>query len=190
MNQLDALKQFTTVVADTGDFKQMAQFQPTDATTNPSLILKAVQMPIYRALLDETLTQHPKAALDENMDRLLVRFGCEILSLLPGRVSTEVDARLSFDTDATLARARRITQLYQAQGIDTEKRVLIELIERIRAQGHTILLIEHDVRLVMGLCDRIAVLDHGQQIAVGTPAEVQSDVAVINAYLGPAHVAV
>lgn len=72
----------------------------------------------------------------------------------------------------------------------TEKRVLIDLIERIRAQGHTILLIEHDVRLVMGLCDRIAVLDHGQQIAVGTPAEVQSDVAVINAYLGPAHVAV
>ena len=127
MNQLDALKQFTTVVADTGDFKQMAQFQPTDATTNPSLILKAVQMPIYRALLDETLAQHPKAALDENMDRLLVRFGCEILSLLPGRVSTEVDARLSFDTDATLARARRITQLYQAQGIDTEKRVLIKI---------------------------------------------------------------
>ena len=127
MNQLDALKQFTTVVADTGDFKQMAQFQPTDATTNPSIILKAVQMPIYRALLDEALAQHPKAALDDTMDRLLVRFGCEILSLLPGRVSTEVDARLSFDTDATLARARRITQLYQAQGIDTEKRVLIKI---------------------------------------------------------------
>ena len=127
MNQLDALKQFTTVVADTGDFQQIAQYQPQDATTNPSLILKAVQMPIYRALLDETLAQHPKAALDENMDRLLVRFGCEILSLLPGRVSTEVDARLSFDTDATLARARRITQLYQAQGIDTEKRVLIKI---------------------------------------------------------------
>ena len=127
MNQLDALKQFTTVVADTGDFRQIAQFQPTDATTNPSLILKAVQMPVYRALLDETLTQHPKAAQDENMDRLLVRFGCEILSLLPGRVSTEVDARLSFDTDATLVRARRITQLYQAQGIDTQKRVLIKI---------------------------------------------------------------
>ena len=127
MNQLDALKQFTTVVADTGDFKQMAQYQPQDATTNPSLILKAVQMSAYRALLDETLAQHPKAALDDNMDRLLVRFGCEILSLLPGRVSTEVDARLSFDTDATLARARRITQLYQAQGIDTEKRVLIKI---------------------------------------------------------------
>jgi len=127
MNQLDALKQFTTVVADTGDFKQIAQFQPTDATTNPSLILKAVQMPVYRSLLDETLAQHAQAALDEKMDRLLVRFGCEILSLLPGRVSTEVDARLSFDTDATLVRARRITQLYQAQGIDTQKRVLIKI---------------------------------------------------------------
>ena len=127
MNQLDALKQFTTVVADTGDFKQIAQFQPTDATTNPSLILKAVQMPVYRSLLDETLAQHPKAALDETMDRLLVRFGVELLSLLPGRVSTEVDARLSFDTDATLVRARRITQLYQAQGIDTQKRVLIKI---------------------------------------------------------------
>jgi transaldolase len=127
MNQLDALKQFTTVVADTGDFQQIAQYQPQDATTNPSLILKAVQMSAYRALLDETLAQHPKAALDDTMDRLLVRFGCEILSLLPGRVSTEVDARLSFDTDATLARARRITQLYQAQGIDTEKRVLIKI---------------------------------------------------------------
>ena len=127
MNQLDALKQFTTVVADTGDFQQIAQYQPQDATTNPSLILKAVQMSAYRALLDKTLAQHPKAALDDTMDRLLVRFGCEILSLLPGRVSTEVDARLSFDTDATLARARRITQLYQAQGIDTEKRVLIKI---------------------------------------------------------------
>jgi len=127
MNQLDALKQFTTVVADTGDFHQIAQYQPTDATTNPSLILKAVQMPAYRALLDEVLSQHPKAALDETMDRLLVRFGCEILSLLPGRVSTEVDARLSFDTAATLARARRITQLYQAQGINTQERVLIKI---------------------------------------------------------------
>ena len=127
MNQLDALKQFTTVVADTGDFKQIAQFQPTDATTNPSLILKAVQMPVYRSLLDETLAQHPQAALDETMDRLLVRFGMELLSLLPGRVSTEVDARLSFDADATLARARRITQLYQAQGIDTQQRVLIKI---------------------------------------------------------------
>lgn len=127
MNQLDALKQFTTVVADTGDFQQIAQYQPQDATTNPSLILKAVQMPAYRALLDDTLAQHPKAALDDNMDRLLVRFGCELLKVLPGRVSTEVDARWSFDTEATLARARRITQLYQAHGIDTEKRVLIKI---------------------------------------------------------------
>ena len=127
MNQLDALKQFTTVVADTGDFHQIAQYQPTDATTNPSLILKAVQMPGYKKLLDDILSQHPKAALDETMDRLLVRFGCEIVSLLPGRVSTEVDARLSFDTQATLARARRITQLYQAVGINTQERVLIKI---------------------------------------------------------------
>lgn len=127
MNQLDALKQFTTVVADTGDFHQIAQYQPTDATTNPSLILKAVQMPGHKKLLHETLSQHPKAAFDETMDRLLVRFGCEILSLLPGRVSTEVDARLSFDTHATLARARRITQLYQALGINTQERVLIKI---------------------------------------------------------------
>ena len=127
LNQLDQLKQITTVVADTGDFQSMRIYQPQDATTNPSLILKAVQMPAYRALLDDTLAQHPKAALDDNMDRLLVRFGSELLKVLPGRVSTEVDARLSFDTDATLARARRITQLYQAQGIDTEKRVLIKI---------------------------------------------------------------
>ena len=127
MNQLEALKQLTTVVADTGDFHQIAQYQPTDATTNPSLILKAVQMPAHRALLDEILSQHPQAALDETMDRVLVRFGCEILTLLPGRVSTEVDPRLSFDTKATLARARRITQLYQAQGIDTRQRVLIKI---------------------------------------------------------------
>ena len=108
MNQLDALKQYTTVVADTGDFKQLAQYQPQDATTNPSLILKAVQMPDYLPLLKQTVTSFSKAPMDEQIDRLLVRFGCEILSTIPGRVSTEVDARLSFDTDATVARAKRI----------------------------------------------------------------------------------
>ena len=127
MNQLEALKQYTTVVADTGDFKQLAQYQPQDATTNPSLILKAVQMPDYLPLLKQTVASFGKTPMDEQVDRLLVRFGCEILSLLPGRVSTEVDARLSFDADATLARARRITQLYQAQGIDTQQRVLIKI---------------------------------------------------------------
>ena len=126
MNQLDALKQFTTVVADTGDFKQLAQFQPQDATTNPSLILKAVQKPEYAPLLAEAVAAHRGQPLDVVMDHLLVRFGCEILKTIPGRVSTEVDARLSFDTAATVARARRIMALYEAQGIARE-RVLIKI---------------------------------------------------------------
>jgi transaldolase len=126
MNQLEALKQFTTVVADTGDFKQLAQFQPQDATTNPSLILKAVQKPEYAPLLSEAVAAHRGQPLDVVMDHLLVRFGCEILKTIPGRVSTEVDARLSFDTAASVARARRIMALYAAQGIGRE-RVLIKI---------------------------------------------------------------
>ena len=126
MNQLDALKQFTTVVADTGDFKQLAQFQPQDATTNPSLILKAVQKPEYAPLLQSTVARWKGRAMDEVIDRLLVRFGCEILATIPGRVSTEVDARLSFDTSATITRAERIIELYQAEGIHID-RVLIKV---------------------------------------------------------------
>ena len=126
MNQLDALKQFTTVVADTGDFKQLSAFQPQDATTNPSLILKAVQKPEYLPLLKDTVAAHSKEPMDVQIDRLLVRFGCEILAIIPGRVSTEVDARLSFDTAATTARARRIMALYEAAGIQRE-RVLIKI---------------------------------------------------------------
>jgi transaldolase len=125
MNQLDALKQFTTVVADTGDFRQITAFRPQDATTNPSLILKAVQKD-YRPLLAETVSRYRGRPLDELMDRLLVRFGCDILALIPGRVSTEVDARLSFDTQATVSRAERIIELYQAQGIHID-RVLIKI---------------------------------------------------------------
>ena len=127
MTQLDALRQWTTVVADTGDFRQLAQFKPQDATTNPSLILKAVQKPDYRPLLDDAMKKHGGLPVDEIIDRLLVRFGVEILSLIPGRVSTEVDARLSFDTAATVARADRIVALYRAEGIDVEKRVLIKI---------------------------------------------------------------
>ena len=126
MNQLDALKQFTTVVADTGDFKQLDVFQPQDATTNPSLILKAVQKPEYAPLLKDTAAEFRGRPLDETVDRLLVRFGCEILSIIPGRVSTEVDARLSFDTSATVARGERLIELYQAQGIHID-RVLIKV---------------------------------------------------------------
>ena len=126
MNQLDALKQFTTVVADTGDFRQLAQFKPQDATTNPSLLLKAVQKADYEPLLKDTLGRFKGRALDETMDRLLVRFGCEILSIIPGRVSTEVDARLSFDTSASVARGERLIELYQAEGIHID-RVLIKV---------------------------------------------------------------
>ena len=126
MHQLDALKQFTTVVADTGDFHQLAQFRPQDATTNPSLILKAVQKSDYAPLLREVVQRWQGRQLDEVMDRLLVRFGCEILSIIPGRVSTEVDARLSFDTSATVTRAERIIELYQAEGIHID-RVLIKI---------------------------------------------------------------
>ncbi|MBI3102864.1 MAG: transaldolase [Burkholderiales bacterium] len=126
MNQLEALKQFTTVVADTGDFRQLAQFQPRDATTNPSLILKAVQKPEYAPLLQSTVARWKGRPMDEVIDRLLVRFGAEILSTIPGRVSTEVDARLSFDTSATVSRAERIIELYQAEGIHID-RVLIKI---------------------------------------------------------------
>jgi transaldolase len=126
MNQLDALRQFTTVVADTGDFMQLAQFRPQDATTNPSLILKAVQKPDYAPLLAETMGRFRDRPIDETMDRLLVRFGAEILRIIPGRVSTEVDARLSFDEDATYTRAERLIELYQAEGIHID-RVLIKI---------------------------------------------------------------
>ena len=126
MTSLDALKQFTTVVADTGDFHQLAQFRPQDATTNPSLILKAVQKPDYAPLLQQTVERFRQQPLDEVMDRLLVRFGVEILRHVPGRVSTEVDARLSFDLPATVARAQRLIALYQAEGVPRE-RVLIKI---------------------------------------------------------------
>lgn len=126
MNQLDQLKSYTTVVADTGNFLQLAQFAPRDATTNPSLILKAVLQPEYAPLLAETVAAHKGLALDEIVDRVLVRFGLEILKVVPGRVSTEVDARLSFDRVATVARARRIMALYEAAGIPRE-RVLIKI---------------------------------------------------------------
>ena len=98
MNALEQLTQFSTVVADTGDFQQLAQFAPQDATTNPSLVLKAVQMPTYRPLLDRVASAFPHEPTTRIADRLLVAFGIEILKIVPGRVSTEVDARLSFDT--------------------------------------------------------------------------------------------
>ncbi len=116
----------TTVVADTGNFLQLAQYTPQDATTNPSLILKAVQQPDYAPLLEGAVQAHRREALDAITDQVLVRFGQEILKVVPGRVSTEVDARLSFDTAATLARARRIIGLYEAAGTP-RNRVLVKI---------------------------------------------------------------
>ena len=159
MNQLEALKAFTTVVADTGDFKQLAAFQPQDATTNPSLILKAVQKPEYAPLLKETVAAHRGKPLDELVDRLLVRFGTEILSIIPGRVSTEVDARLSFDEDATYTRAERLIELYQAAGVPTD-RVLIKIAstwegiraaERLQQRG-----INCNLTLLFSFCQAVA----------------------------------
>ena len=126
MHQLDQLKQHTIVVADTGNFRELAAFAPRDATTNPSLILKAVQQPEYAPLLAEVVAAHASLALPAIVDRVLVRFGQEILKLVPGRVSTEIDARLSFDTAATVARARELVALYEAAGVE-RARVLIKI---------------------------------------------------------------
>lgn len=126
MNQLDQLKQFTTVVADTSDFKLMAQYAPRDATTNPSLILKAVQKDDYAPILMEAIAAHKGEPMDAIVDEVLVRFGLEILKLVPGRVSTEIDARLSFDMAASIARAHRIIAMYESAGIARE-RILIKL---------------------------------------------------------------
>ena len=126
MNTLDQLKQFTTVVADTGDFNAMRAYAPQDATTNPSLILKAVQQEAHKGLFNETVAANRALAVSEIVDRVLIRFGLEILKIVPGRVSTEVDARLSFDTAATIAKARELIALYAAAGID-KNRVLIKI---------------------------------------------------------------
>jgi len=164
MNQLDQLKQYTTVVADTGNFRELAQFAPRDATTNPSLILKAVQQPAYAPLLAETVAAHKRKPLDAVVDQVLVRFGLEILKVVPGRVSTEVDARLSFDTAAMVARAHRIIALYEAAGIGRE-RVLIKVAstwEGIQAAR----ILEHEgihcnLTLLFAFCQAVACGDAG-----------------------------
>ncbi len=126
MNQLDQLKQFTTVVADTGDFEAMRAYAPQDATTNPSLILKAVEKDANKSLLEKTVRTHAKESPDALIDRLMIAFGLEILKIVPGRVSTETDARLSFDTAALIEKGHHLIALYEAEGIARE-RVLIKL---------------------------------------------------------------
>jgi transaldolase len=132
MSLLDSLKRVTTVVADTGDIEAMRQFRPQDATTNPSLLLKAAQQPQYRPLVEAALADADRSGVAEGrraeafMDRLAVNFGKEILKIVPGRVSTEVDARLSFDTAATIVKARELIGLYEKAGISRE-RILIKV---------------------------------------------------------------
>jgi transaldolase len=132
MSLLESLKRYTTVVADTGDFDAIAQFRPQDATTNPSLLLKAAQQPEYRDLVAGALRAANRASANDAgrteafMDNLAVAFGCEILKIVPGRVSTEVDARLSFDTEGSLAKAHHLIDLYERAGY-TRERVLIKL---------------------------------------------------------------
>lgn len=167
MNQLDQLKRHTTVVADTGNFKQLAQYAPRDATTNPSLILKAVQQPEYAPLLAETVAAHRGAPMDAVVDQVLVRFGREILKVVPGRVSTEVDARLSFDAPGTVARARRIVALYEAAGIGRE-RVLVKIAstwegiraaEQLQREG-----IRCNLTLLFAFCQAVACGDAKVQL--------------------------
>jgi transaldolase len=129
--QLDQLKQFTTVVADTGDFGTLKQYTPRDATTNPSLIFKAAQMAEYSFLVDKAIADNKAKASGKEllpliMDDLLVLFGTEILKIVPGRVSTETDADFAFDTEALVAKGRRFIELYKAQGIPRE-RVLVKI---------------------------------------------------------------
>ncbi|MFO1326474.1 MAG: transaldolase [Rubrivivax sp.] len=167
MNPLEQLKRHTVVVADTGNFRQLAAFAPRDATTNPSLILKAVQQPEYAPLLQDTTARHRGEPLDAIVDRVLVAFGLEILKVVPGRVSTEVDARLSFDTEATVARARRLMAHYAAAGIGPE-RVLIKIAatwegiraaERLEREG-----IHCNLTLLFAFCQALACGDAGVRL--------------------------
>ena len=127
MNKLDQLREMTVVVADTGDLVAIKEYMPQDATTNPSLLLKVAQDSNYSHFMDESLASATdKSDIDDVVDIFGVKIGCEILKIIPGRVSTEVDARLSFDTDATIAKARKLIALYAEQGINKD-RVLIKI---------------------------------------------------------------
>jgi transaldolase len=157
--QLEALKAFSTVVADTGDFNQLVAFHPQDATTNPTLILRAVQKKEYAYLLEEVVEKYRLLPLDEIVDRLLVRFGCEILRLVPGRVSTEVDARLSFDEEATYQRGKRLIAIYKTEGIDAERVLIkvaatwegIQAAKRLELDG-----IHTNITLLFSFCQAVA----------------------------------
>ncbi len=172
MSQLDQLKQYTTVVADTGDFESMKAYAPQDATTNPSLILKATQQDAYRPLLDKAIKDRDNslsgaAQVESIIDHVLILFGLEILKIVPGRVSTETDARLSFDVDGTIAKARQLIALYEDAGIDRE-RILIKIAstwegiraaEKLEQEG-----IHCNLTLLFSLAQAIACAEAGVQL--------------------------
>lgn len=173
MSLLDQLRDLTVVVADSGDIDAVRKHRPQDATTNPSLIFKAARMPEYQGLIEEAVsaarseTDDPAARTAACLDRLAVAFGVEILKVIPGRVSTEVDARLSFDTQATIVKARRLIELYDHQGIDRE-RVLIKVAstwegiraaKRLREDG-----IRCNLTLLFGFAQAVACAEAGVQL--------------------------
>lgn len=167
MNQLEQLKQYTTVVADTGDFQAIQAYAPRDATTNPSLILKAVQKPEYLPLLEKAVKDTAGKSIDETIDHLLIAFGLQILKVIPGRVSTETDARLSFDTAGTVAKGRQLIAMYEAAGIPRD-RILIKIAstwEGIRAAE---ILEKEGIRcnmtLLFSLAQAIACAEAGAQL--------------------------
>jgi len=160
LNVLTSLRNISTVVADTGDIDAVAKWRPQDTTTNPSLLLSAAQDPRYRALVEQTFDRD----VESTMDKLFVAFGCEILEHIPGRVSTEVDARLSFDTEASIAKARKLVDLYEEKNVE-RKRVLIKLAstwqgiraaERLEREG-----IHCNLTLLFSFAQAVACADAG-----------------------------
>ncbi|KAI8062817.1 uncharacterized protein B0P05DRAFT_556229, partial [Gilbertella persicaria] len=171
MSVLEQLKKFTTIVADSGDFESIAQYKPQDATTNPSLILAAAQKPQYAHLIDEAI-KYAKAkgvseaeTLELAIDKLLVNFGSEILKIVPGRVSTEVDARLSFNTEATVAKALTLIKLYEEVGVNKD-RILIKIASTWEGiQAAHILETQHGIHcnltLLFGFAQAVACAEAG-----------------------------
>ncbi|MEN9361137.1 MAG: transaldolase [Verrucomicrobiota bacterium] len=159
MNALESLAALTTVVADTGDVEAIRKVKPTDATTNPSLILAAAQMPAYQPLVDDAVAYGRAKGLGAAMDKIAVNFGCEILKIVPRYVSTEVDARLSFDTAGTLAKAREIVALYAAAGVPKD-RILIKIASTWEGIKAAEILEEEGIR-----CNLTLLFGFGQAVA-------------------------
>jgi transaldolase len=165
-SKLDQLRAMSTVVADTGDMDSIREYKPTDATTNPSLILKAAQMPHYAQLVEEAIVwgRRQGARVGDVTDRIAINFGAELTKIVPGRVSTEVDADLSFDTDGSVAKAKRFIALYKERGISHDHILIkvastwegIQAVKRLQAEG-----IDCNMTLIFSLAQAIAAADAG-----------------------------